>query len=333
MNFIIKNVNMKKIVLNTIFLATLAIGFAGCLKDKEFEEHQYGINDPDNSAAGVGFPWASSPEPRIISVNPSTSTQLVEAPTVEIFTGDPAPQDLHVNLVLNPALIAAHNSDPDNDSIFLLAPSQYSIPSLKVTVPKGSRWAPLKINIPTTAGFDFSKVYGLGFTVQSVDEPGYALADNLKNVIVGVNVKNQYDAEYRTTGYFFHPTAPRALDDHKRLATKSATGLIAPLADLYGSNYYFEFDVSPTNTLINWVARGATNPGTGSGFFTQDVPNPGGLNPYPAAGSEFPGQGPWKHSTYNNTYNPSTKTFWMHYGYNGAPQSWTRQAYEKWVRE
>ena len=42
---------------------------------------------------------------------------------------------------------------------------------------------------------------------------------------------------------------------------------------------------------------------------------------------------PWVHSTYNNTYNPTTKTFWMHYGYNGTSDAGrNRQIYEKWVR-
>jgi hypothetical protein len=98
---------------------------------------------------------------------------------------------------------------------------------------------------------------------------------------------------------------------------------------LYGSGYYFWFDVSGTNTLTNWDCT--PQPPPHSGFFTAD--NPGGLA-YP--GPELPGTAPYVQTTYNNTYNPATKTFWMHYGYgSGAtgPTQWSRNIYEKWVRQ
>lgn len=324
---------MKKIILNTIFLVTLGVGMAGCLKDKGFENNEYGINDPDDSPEGVGFPWATSTDPRILSVASVTTPQVVDGPTVVFFSGEKTTRDIHVNLVANQALVTAWNADPDNDPLATFPNGAYNIPSLKVTIPAGTNMGMLKINVPTTNGLDFSSVYGLGFTIASVDEPGYIIAENMKNLIIGINVKNQWDAEYTTSGYFFHPSSPRALNDHKRLATVSAIGLRAPLADLYTQDYYFDFEIAANNALTNFVPRGATPPGSGSGFFNQDVPNPGGLNPYPSAGDQKPGQGEWLHSRYNNTYDPATKTFWMHYGYNGAAQSWTRQAYEKWVRD
>jgi hypothetical protein len=326
---------MKKIFLSTMLLAALGLGFTGCLKDKGFDDNEFGINDPDDSPAGVGFPWAYSTAPRLLSVGAVTTLQTVQAPTLLLLDGEPAPQDLHINLVANQALVTAYNAL--NGTNYINFPTgAFAIPSMKVTIPKGSRVGVLNINIPTTNGLSFSDIYGLGFTIQSVDEPGYTIADNLKNVIIGINVANQYAGEYKTDGYFFHPSSPRALDDHKDLGTKSATACIAPHSDLYPQNYYFDFEVSGTNTLTNYASRGATPAPPASGFFTTDVPNPGGLNPYPATGAEKPGSGEWKHTKYNNTYNPSTKTFYMHYGYGSGSSSqsdWTRQAYEVWVKE
>ena len=326
---------MKKLFLSTMLLAAMGLGFTGCLKDEGFDNNEYGINDPDDSPGGVGFPWAYSAAPTLLSVNAITTPQTVEAPTILLLEGNPAPTDLHVNLVANQALVTAYNAA--NNTNYLNFPAgAYNIPSLKVTIPAGSRMGVLNVNIPTTNGLSFSDIYGLGFTIQSVDEPGYTIAENLKNVIIGINVANQYAGEYEVHGYFFHPTGPRPISDHKDLGTKSATACIAPHSDLYPQNYYFDFEVSPTNTLTNYAARGATPPPPASGFFTADVPNPAGINPYPATGSDKPGSGEWVHSKYNNTYNPSTKTFLMHYGYGVGSSSqagWTRQAYEEWVKE
>jgi Domain of unknown function (DUF1735) len=329
---------MKRNVLNILLFISICCLFNSCLKDKGFENHEYGINDPDESENGVGFPWAYNPEPRLLSVDAVTTSQTLEAPTILLLTGDPAPTDLHVNLVANPSLVAAYNADPANANkqMSTFPAGAYTIPNLKVTIPAGKRVGVLKITIPTTTGLSFSDIYGLGFTIQSVDEAGYKLAENLKNVIIGINVANQYAGSYRVTGYFFHPSSPRAIDDHKELTTKSATGCIAPHSDLYGSNYYFEFDVAQNNTLTNYMARGATPPPPSSGFMTTDIPNPGSLNPYPSGGDQFPGAGEWKHSKYNNTYDVTNRTFLMHYGYGVGSTSqsgYTRQVYEKWVKE
>jgi hypothetical protein len=324
-------INMKKIMISSALLAATFI-FGGCLKDKGFDNHEYGINRPQSSPAGIGFPWATASDVQITSVEVKTSAQTVAIPTITLMADQPAPQDLHVNLTANQALVAAYNADPAHTPLATFPAGAYSISSLKVTIPKGERMGALNITIPTTTGLSFSSIYGLGFTISSVDEAGYKIADNMKNVVVGINVANQYAGTYNTSGYFMHPTGPRALNDIKDLGTKSAVGCIAPLADLYGQNYYFDFDVSPTNTLTNWAGRGACPAAPGSGFFTADVPNPAGISPYPASGPT-PGSAPWVHSTYNNTYVPATKTFWMHYGYNGTAQNWTRQAYEKWVKK
>ena len=104
------------------------------------------------------------------------------------------------------------------------------------------------------------------------------------------------------------------------------------MGDLYTANYYFRFDVAPDNKLINWEAVGATPAAPQSGFMTED--NPGGAN-YSTAAPDAPGKAPWLSSAYNNTYNPTTHTFWMHYGYavgGNGQNTWTRQTYEKWVR-
>lgn len=324
---------MKKLIISSALLAATVI-FSGCLKDKGFEDHEYGINRPEDSPPGVGFPWATSADVNITSIEVRTTAQTVQTPTITLAADQPAAQDITVNLTANQALVAAYNTANPGSPLTTFPAGAYSIPSLKVTIPKGSRIGALNITIPTTNGLSFSAIYGLGFTISSVDQAGIKVIDNMKNVVIGINVANQYAGSYSTSGYFFHPSAPRGMNDIKDLQTVSAVGCRAGLGDLYGANYYFDFDVSPTNTLINYIHRGATPPVPSSGFMTADVATPGGINPYPATGVR-PGQAPWLHSTYNNTYVPASKTFWMHYGYgvgSTGQDGYTRQGYEKWVK-
>jgi len=39
--------NMKKILSTTTLIIALSVAFTSCLKDKGFENNEYGINDPD----------------------------------------------------------------------------------------------------------------------------------------------------------------------------------------------------------------------------------------------------------------------------------------------
>lgn len=312
-------------------LLAVAASFTGCLKDKGFDNNEYGINNPSGQPAGIAFPWAKAPtEPTLIGIQPSATTaQVIEAPTVTLDAESPAPQDITVNLVANPTLVTSFNT-ATGSSWLPMPVANYNIPSLKVTIPKGQKMAALKINVLNTNGLSFSDVYGFGFSIASVDQSGYTIASNLKNVVIGINVKNAYAADYLVNGYFFHPSAPRAIiDEHKEIGTVTDTRCSAGLGDLYSQNYYFQFDVSGSN-ITNWSAQGATPGGAQSGFMTAD--NPGGIAFVPMA----PGTNGWLHSTYNNTYNATTKTFFMHYAYGvgGTSQNtWTRQVYEKWERQ
>lgn len=126
------------------------------------------------------------------------------------------------------------------------------------------------------------------------------------------------------TGYFFHPAGSRAVNMQKFITQVSTNTYQVSLGDL--ANYSFQFDVDATNHLVNWVALENTPVSPSSGFMTTD--NPGGYSYYPGSTQGF------DDSTYNNTYDPATKTFYLHYGYEvgsaGEP-GYARQLYEKYV--
>lgn len=238
-------------------------------------------------------------------------------------------QPLTVKLQLNPQLIDNYNTA--NGTAFVELPSNaYTLLDdiNNVTFAAGEAIKEVRISV-TQSLLDLSQAYALGISL--TDAGGGVVNTSLSNAVYNIGVKNAYEAYYTTTGFVFHPSAPRPLDDVKYLSTVGSTRCLAPLADLYGAGYYFYFDVDGSNALTNWDCTPVAPPS--SGFMTAD--NPGAVD-YSAAAPDAPGTDPWVQSTYNNTYDPSTMTFWMHYGYGGGSTSqtgFTRQFYEKWVRQ
>jgi hypothetical protein len=237
-------------------------------------------------------------------------------------------QPLTVKLVKNATLIADYNAT-NGTSLIELPTNSYTLLTdiNNITFEAGEAIKEIKISINQSL-LDLTEAYAIGFSIADAGTDA-VINTSLKNALYSIGIKNAYEAYYATSGYVFHPSAPRALDDTKYLYTVSGTRCLAPLADLYGSGYYFWFDVSGTNTLTNWDCTPVAPPS--SGFFTAD--NPGAIG-YP--GPELPGTAPYLQTTYNNTYNPGTQTFWMHYGYGVGSTSqngWTRNFYEKWVRQ
>ena len=94
---------MTKILSHILFFAIMLIAGTGCLKDKGFENNKYGINNPDGQPKGVGFPQAkNSINPR--GINFVNTAQVIPDLVVSLFATDPAPTDLHVNIVANNGL-------------------------------------------------------------------------------------------------------------------------------------------------------------------------------------------------------------------------------------
>lgn len=169
----------------------------------------------------------------------------------------------------------------------------------------------------------------LGFTITATSA-GVISGGSFQG-FVAIGAKNAWQANYAVTGFFFHPSAPRAIAATKTIGTVGPTRCVAQHSDLYTSNYMFQFDVSGTS-LVNYSAAGATPAVPASGFMTAD--NPGGFD-LSAALPDAPGV-TYTQTKYNNTYDDVNKIFWMHYGYGGGSTSQTgfsRQVYEKWVRQ
>lgn len=304
-----------KLLIIAIFSTVL---LSSCLKSDD----PFGFNDDKGSIVIEIFDRSYYGDLKVIALEAAPPTETFDLIELRMYAprSNKPSGDVQVTLELVPGLVAAHG-------LTELPAGSFTLPNLTVTIPKagGIFTLPLTVN---KALLDLSQVYGIAFKIVSVSEG--IISDLSNEITVALIIKNEYHADYTVTGYFFHPSAPRAISGTKEISTVGAIRCQAQVGDLGGWN--FQFDVAGTN-LTNWgSANGSTPPAPpGSGFMSSD--NPGAID-YSAAAPNNPGVAPWVHSTYNNTYDPATKTFWMHYGYNGTNDAGrNRQIYEKWVRQ
>ncbi len=191
---------MKKILSSSLILATLAVAFTGCLKDKGFDNHTYGINDPDTQPPGVGFPRGATAKNTIgLDAGVGTLQSISDYVFVNLETGTPAKSDVHVTLVFNTTnpqgtgLLDKYNA-ANGTNILPFPAALFSI-GLNVVIPAGSTGGQVPILIPSTIPMDPSSSYGVGLTITSVDG-GYKIAENLKNLFLEFTLKNKYDGTY-----------------------------------------------------------------------------------------------------------------------------------------
>ncbi len=297
---------MKKILLTTSLFAAMAMMFTSCLKDKGFENGQYGINDPDTQPPGVGFPLsAKTSNKNTAGVNVATTVQAINGIVyVKLLSGAPAASDVHITIAVNDALRTKYNLT-NTPQLTGLTAAQYNV-GTTITIPAGKTFAEIPINITNSSLLDPNNLYGIGLTITGVDG-GYTIAENLKNLLVEVTVKNKYHADYKITGYFYHPSAPRPLDLVKSATTSGANSVDMDLGDLGAAGYRMRITIDPVTNKLTITAA----PGAAGGTYTQfDTALP----------STAPGYAPaWAGSALcNNTYNPATKTFYIRVGYVGG---------------
>ncbi len=304
-----------------ILLATLN----SCLKNRNYSATDFSLVTNVVDLPVTGF--------KALAFDVTPAPQLVK---IYVELGGPLPdKDVEVTLAYDQAGLDAYNAantdttgpnSSGNITHFVkLADSAYTLPSLKVTIPKGQRlgFASLSI-IPNKV--DLSIQNALAFKI--VDAGGIVIASNLQSVIYAVVVKNEWDGDYEVTGWFFHPSAGRAISTTKHLSTVNGIRVEGGAGDL-GSP--IQFDIV-NNTPSNWSSDAFTS----SNFMTAD--NPGGTDYSSTSnGGNLPGDAAFNKTIYNNTYDPATKTFYLHYGYvngvTGDQSKFTRQIYEKWVKK
>jgi len=304
--------------LSKIFLLTfLAFSLNACLEDEP-------ITDYSEEAIGPIVLIPNGNWPSVVKANPVALDFKSTAQIVDLYArvswSKPLDQAVTVTFQKDATIIDAYNKAFGTNYVELAA-AAYKLPGLTVTIPAGTQEVKVPVEIFADK-IDLSKNNMIAFRI--ADAGGQPVASNFRQIVIPVLVKNSFEASYKVTGYFFHPSAPRGINASKYMATVSATRFEGQVGDLGG--WGFQFDVSGT-TVNNWSAAGATPPSPQSGFMAVD--NPGNITfPVPL--------GNFTHANYPNTYDAGSKTFRFHYGYGGGssgPNGWTRQIVEAWVRQ
>jgi hypothetical protein len=302
---------MKKIVLASLLFTAVSFSFTSCLKDKGFEDFEYGINDPDTQPPGVGFPAGSRPKTDIgvdITSDPQVTNDLF---VVNLFSGNPAGSDITVTLSDNTtALLAAYNA-ANNTNIEPLPTNVYNVPSTLV-IPAGQRFAQVPLTVLNTTSLDPAVQYAIGITITDVTG-GLRIATNLDDMFIVFGVKNQYDGRYNAKGKFYHPSYPfypfNTTVEMHTTGPNSVKMYFPPFDDylnpfatapngtgLTGFDFQDpDFNVNPTTnkvtSVVNVSVGGTVVYGMGLGF---------------------------DNAGYDSRWDPATQTFYVCYGYNLA---------------
>lgn len=281
-------------------MAAGLVMLSSCVKDQDFEDHVYGITDPADGPKGVLFQQSRTSadgqaQATVFSVE-GVSTPQTLTTLVKIVANEAVSSDLHITVALNNGLLNGTDLVPMNAADYTT--------SMDLVIPAGEKYTNLEITIPNAAGIDPGNVYGLGFTITSVDA-GYVVAENAKNMVVGIAIKNPWDGTYDAEGYVYHPSAPRAFTEAKILQTVTANSVSCYWGDLGPSGYVALLTIDPATNKVS------------ISDYTTGIPIEAFDDGLPTTNPGYTPQ--WDHSAEcNNTYDPATHTFYIRMGYMGG---------------
>ncbi len=217
---------MKKLLTSFALLASCALLLPSCLKDKGFEDNEYGINLNDGSAPAVAFLKGGAPK-STFGVNVDPGTQII--PLTIQYTGETAPStDLTVSVALDNSIVTAFNT-ANNTNLVVLPAANLSVPATMV-IPAGKRFADLEVRILNTVPLSPNIEYAFAVKITSASA-GVKLTSNLNQVLASVTIKNKYDGVYRVTGSYVEPANATAMSTYPKVYQIVTTG--ANSVDIY----------------------------------------------------------------------------------------------------
>jgi hypothetical protein len=272
-----------------ILVLILSIVATGCLKDKAFDngtiQSGSGGSGADVKVITLGITVSDTTNflQAAYPLIPDNDTTVNLVP-VELGGLSDASQDIHVTLVENSTLVDDYNTN--NGTAYTDPGANITIVSNIVTIPKGSRTGYLQIKFKPSNLLNGTFAYG--FTISSIAEAGYTIG-NLRNGIVAIGPKNQWDGIYKSSGVFTHPAYGVLTWDFSKGITQEL--VTAGLTDL---------TMYPTNTSIG-------------GFGAElDIT----VNPDNTIDEVFNGNPTPKPN--DDHYDPATLTFYVSGSYQGA---------------
>jgi hypothetical protein len=277
----------------------------GCIKDNSNIKSLV-IENP-----GIGFPYGANNKNDFI-IRPSASAQQVAGLLlVTLEAAAPASSDIHITVADNStALVNAYNS-ANGTAIQSLPRSLWSIP-VELVIKSGDRYTLADITINNTAGINLNLQYAIGISITGASG-GDKLADNLKNLFIVFGIQNIYDGKYSMKGQFYHPQLEPTFAPHNFGVELHSSGpASAVLYWPFGGGYYIPVTVGgvPTCCFASIELSLYIDPSTNKVIAQNTCPNCTGILEPIAS---------YNNNTYNNRWDPVTKTIYAAFGYQLGP--------------
>lgn len=222
--------------------------------------------------------------PVLFTADPVLQTGEVAEVWRDVVSSSQLNQATTVKLVADNALISAYNT-AKAENFEPLPLGSYTIEPLDLGFEPGQYLKAVKIKL-NPSSIDLTKKYALAYKISAAGT-GYDISSGRGSGIYRILITNKFHGNYRSTGKFDHPTAPRAIEKDKFLTTTGPSTVETEFGDLGSSGWKMKLTVNPDNT-ITMAPSGSSNT---TAELMYDDP------------------------TYNNKYNPTTKTYWIKYGY------------------
>jgi hypothetical protein len=255
---------------------------------------------------------------KIINIDLVSTPQVLEMADIRRDVPNNAELNKTMNITIknDPGIASSYSSD------FLpLPPGSYTVDAAipvigndyKVTIQQGEFSKLIKITLNNALALDLNKKYAVGFIITSTDADG-KLAKLESSLVVEIGVKNKYDGVYKVSGTFYHPTnaalvgpfgtASSGGDLECDMLTTGSNSLNRDYGGAVGESVIVYNSTSAAFTYFTGVKmRFAVDPSTNIVTLS---PAPGSIAPDP--------------SPYDCTYNPSSKTFTLNYGWTSGAQ-------------
>jgi len=301
---------MKKLSI-VASLISIVILQTSCLKDKGFDNQEYGINYPGSvSGKGVGFNLeGGSSNFKTAGINAQSTPQLID-PTVMTLalyaSSTVATEDVHAHVVADPTLITDYNT-ANGTQIIPLDPTVYNVQTLDPVIAKGSQYTNLNVTVNSTATLDPTAVYGVAFRITSVDA-GYTIAENMKTAIVQILIKNRFDGVYSVTG-----TALRVVGGSIDAAL---SGTITPYEASYATSGANSVQHGGSFHWANWTSSGGSSLPGGYEPNVEFDPTTLAVASVSSANGAVSGQ---TGTSYVQHYDPVTKKMYYEFTWGAGP--------------
>lgn len=273
-------------------LLILFVCTTGCLKDDDFDNGAIqSVHNTGDLAKPIEIKLTAANASNffVLAVDNSDNDTAVSLVPINLATSDPAPQDLHITVSLDDALVDDYNTA--NGTAYAVPPStMFTILNPEVVIPKGSHtgYVQIKFKPSDFIGADWA----LGFKIASIQETGYTISGNMNTGVTVIAIKNQYDGLYDAEGYFTHPVYFGDYSSQWTLATSGPTSVTFQLNTTVLFGVYITLTVNADNSVD-----------ISSDYVV--------LDPYDPA---------------KNYYTPDDRTFHLDFGYSGGTRHLTGTA-------